>query len=254
MNNNNAFAITFERVLRGPPVELSDFEKEISRPMLLLDAEVDADVEDIIADAIMRRSCNPVCIHLRLKEGFQPQSTLTRNELYELSSLPCNLKARELARFYARIANLRSHIMQEQAQQQQQPQGNLNQQQPQGNLNQQQPQGNLNQQQQQQQQQTPDMLRLQRAYATQMEIVKNKQRENQEHLDRIMRAIVLHPDQDYRCIHPQLTNAELDALELQLADIMERGCASNQLRCMKITEAIIEQQLYEALMAELDAL
>lgn len=98
------------------------------------------------------------------------------------------------------------------------------------------------------------MLRLQRAYTTQMEIMQNKQRENQEHLDRIMRTIILNPDQDYRCIHPSVTVADVDALELQLADIMERGCASNQLRCMKIMEAIIEQQRYDALMAELNAL
>ena len=241
MNNmNNAIPIAelFAHVLHGPPAELEAFEKEISRPILLLNAEVDADVEDLIADAIMRRSCNPVCIHLRLKEGFQPQSTLTRNELYELSSLPCNLKARELAHFYARIANLRSHIMQEldaQAQPQTHAQSHA-------------------QSQTQTQSQNPDTQRLQRAYATQMEIMQNKQRENQEQLVRIMRTIVLNPDQDYRCIHPSVTVADVDALELQLADIMERGYASNQLRCMKIAEAIIEQQRYDALMAELNAL
>ena len=101
MQPNPNVAVLFTRVLRGDPVELDEFEKEISLPIMLLDAEMNADVEDIIVEAIMRRSCNPICIHLRLKYGFQPQTTLTRNQLQELSSLPCKVKARELARYQA---------------------------------------------------------------------------------------------------------------------------------------------------------
>jgi hypothetical protein len=222
-------------VLQGPPVELHEFEKEISRPIMLLDAEMNADVEHIIVEAIMRRSCNPICIHLRIKEGFQPHTTLTRNQLQELSSLQCEVKARELARFYARIATLQSRIMQEQearAQIQGSDQGQL-------------PQTMI---------QTHDNLRLQRAYTTQIENMRNKQRENRDHLDRIMRALVLTPDHDpeYRCIHPKLTSAELDALELQVQDILECGCATHELRCIKIQEAVMEHRICDALIEALE--
>ena len=231
MQPNPNVAVLFTRVLRGDPVELDEFEKEISLPIMLLDAEMNADVEDIIVEAIMRRSCNPICIHLRLKYGFQPQTTLTRNQLQELSSLPCKVKARELARFYARIANLRTRIMQERE----------------GQCPGQMPQWIL---------QTPDNPQLQHAYTTQMENMYNKQRENRDHLDRIMRALVLNPDhdQEYHCIHPKLTSAELDALELQVQDILECGCAAHELRCIKIQEAAMEHRICDALITELHAL
>ena len=93
--------------------------------------------------------------------------------------------------------------------------------------------------------------RLQRAYATEIETMHNKQRENQAHLDRMLHAIIAHPDSDARCIHEAVTPEDLDALDLQLHDIVERGCAANELRCLKITEAATELQKYEALMAEL---
>jgi Fe2+ transport system protein B len=234
MNHTN-IAQLFARVLQGPPVELDEFEKEISRPVMLLDAEMNADVEDIIVEAIMRRSCNPICVHLRIKEGFQPHTTLTRNQLQELSSLQCEVKARELARFYARIATLQSRIMQEQeAQAQAQAQCQL-------------PQTMI---------QTQDNPRLQRAYTTQIENMRNKQRENRDHLDRIMRALVLNQDHDpeYRCIHPKLTSAELDALELQVQDILECGCATHELRCIKIQEAAMEHRICDALIEALETM
>lgn len=233
MQSNPNVAVLFTRVLRGDPVELDEFEKEISRPIMLLDAEMNADVEDIIVEAIMRRSSNPICIHLRLNEGFQSQTTLTRKQLQELSSLQCKVKARELARFYARIANLQSRIMQEQ-EAQSQSQCQL-------------PQTMI---------QSHDNDGLQRAYTTQIENMRNKQRENRDHLDRIMRALVLKPDhdQEYRCIHPKLTSAELDALELQVQDILECGCTTHELRCVQIQEAVIEHRICDALIDELHAL
>ena len=235
MQPNPNVAVLFTRVLRGDPVELDEFEKEISRPIMLLDAEMNADVEDIIVEAIMRRSSNPICIHLRLNEGFQSQTTLTRNQLQELSSLQCKVKARELARFYARIANLQSRILQEQ-EAQSQIQGS-----DQGQL----PQTMI---------QSHDNEGLQRAYTTQIENMRNKQRENRDHLDRIMRALVLNPDhdQEYRCIHPKLTRAELDALELQVQDILECGCTTHELRCIQIHEAVIEHRICDALIEALE--
>ena len=239
----------FSDVLQGRPVELQEFENEISRPLLLIHSPMDKqsqnDIQDIIVDAIMRRSCNPIQIHLRLKQGFNPDATLNRSELHKLSSLffshnenhrdkhnhkaHCKTKARELANFYVRIANVRAHIMEEQR----------------------------HQQQPQQPQPHEAVLmgsKLQHSYALQKENMRNKQRENQEHFSRIMRTIILDPDSENRCIHPEIKEEDLDALELQVQDLIERGCAANELRCIKIMEAAIEQQKYDALIAELNAL
>lgn len=228
----------FAHVLQGDPVELDEFEKEISKPILMItDHELQTDIEDIIVDALMRRSYNPIRIHLRLKYGFNPDAILTQNELYVLSNLMFDSKtnkdsknnkeqqARELAGFYMRIANLRNRILHEQAEQGQN--------------------------------RRPHVAltgELQHAYATQMENMRNKQRENREHFDRIMRTLLLNPDQEYRSIHPNLTSAELDALELQVQDILECGCATHELRCIKLEEAAMEHQICDALIAELNAL
>jgi hypothetical protein len=227
-------AASFAHVLQGGPVELDEFEKEISRPLLMLDSSMDekmqTDIEDIIADALMRRSCNPIHIHLRLKQGFNPDATLTHRELHDMATLMFSDKAnqaRELARFYTRIANLRARIMQEQAtQSQSHPDQTM----------------------------CPINGRLQRAYAQQTENMHTKQRENRAHFERIMRTLVLNPDHEDRCIHPKLTNLELDALELQVQDILECGCATHELRRIKIVEAAIEEQTCDALIAELNAL
>ena len=113
------------------------------------------------------------------------------------------------------------------------------------------------QQPQQQQQQHEAVLmrsKLQHSYALQKKTMRDKQRENQEHFSRILQTIILDPDSENRRIHPEIKEEDLDALELQVQDILERGCAANELRCIKIMEAAIEQQKYDALIAELNAL
>ena len=236
--------LLFADALQGRPVELDEFEKEISRPLLMMDLPMDekmqTDVEDIIAEALMRRSCNPIHIHLRLKQGFNADATLTRRELNDISTMmfsdkanQCMIRARELAHFYVRIATLRARIKQEQEQEQEQEQTTQS--------------GSP-------QTMCPMNGRLQRAYAQQTENMRNKQRENQEHFNRIRQTLVLNPDHDYRCIHPQLTSPDLDALELQVQNILECGCATHELRRIKIVEAAIEEQTCDALIAELNAL
>ena len=207
--------------------ELHALETELSVPLLgmtsPMDAQTRSDMADLVVAALLQRSCNPIQMHLRLKKGFN--ATFAYDEL---NGLPTSAKevARELARFYVRIADLRARILQE-AQAQTQTQTQL------------QPNADA---------------RLQRAYAIQMENMHMKQRENQAQLDRIMRTIVSNPDSDARCIHEAVTLEDLDALDLQLQDVVERGCAANELRCLKITEAAIEQQKYEELVAKLNEL
>ena len=211
--------------------ELHALETELSVPLLgmtsPMDAQTQSDMADLVVAALLQRNCNPIQMHLRLKKGFN--ATFAYDEL---NGLPTSAKevAHELARFYVRIADLRARILQEaeaEAQTQTQTQTQL------------QPNADA---------------RLQRAYAIQMENMHMKQRENQAQLDRIMRTIVSNPDSDARCIHDAVTLEDLDALDLQLQDVVERGCAANELRCLKITEAAIEQQKYEGLVAELNEL
>jgi hypothetical protein len=211
--------------------ELRALETELSVPLLgmtsPMDAQTQSDMTDLVVAALLQRSCNPIQMHLRLKKGFN--ATFAYDEL---NGLPTSAKevAHELARFYVRIADLRARILQEaEAQAQAEAEAEA------------------------------DALpkadaRLQRAHAIQMENMHIKQRENQAQLDRIMRTIVSNPDSDARCIHEAVTLEDLDALDMQLQDVVERGCAANELRCLKITEAAIEQQKYEALVAELNEL
>jgi len=240
-------AVALADVAQGPPVELREFEKELSQALLLMDRVADTqtqhDIEDIITDALMRRSSNPIQIHLRLKKGFRPDAALTRSELDEVSSMwfyenPNKTKttktnetnARQLAQFYVRIATIRARIMEELANMQ-------------AHTHTQEPHDAI-----------ITVMHLQRAYATQIQNMQTKQRENQEQLARILRTIILDPDSDHHCIHPDVTDSDLDTLEQQVLDIAERGCASNQLRCAKIMEAAVEERLYNDLISELDAL
>ena len=229
MSRSRSIADAFAHVLQGGPVELRALETEISVPLLMgttppMDAQTRADIEDLLVDAILRRSGHPIQMHLRLRKGFN--ATFAYDELKQLPTSAKDV-ARELARFYVRVADLRARILQEmQAQAQAKAKTEA--------------------------QSLPTAeARLQRAYATEIETMHNKQRENQAHLDRMLHAIIAHPDSDARCIHEAVTPEDLDALDLQLHDIVERGCAANELRCLKIMEAATELQKYEALMAEL---
>jgi len=222
----------FVRVLQGGPDDLRALETEISVPLLMgthrMDAQTQADIEDLLVDAILRRNCNPIQMHLRLKKGFN--ATFAYDELNEL---PTSAKevARELARFYVRIADLRARILQEMQSEADADAATKSEAKTETN--------------------SKAESRLQRAYTIQLETMQNKQRENKAQLDRMLRAIVSNPDSDARCINEAVTLEDLDALELQLQDVVERGCAANELRCLKIREAEIELKKYEALMAEL---
>jgi len=224
----------FVRVLQGGPDDLRALETEISVPLLMdhhrMDAQTQADIEDLLVDANLRRNCNPIQMHLRLKKGFN--ATFAYDELNEL---PTSAKevARELARFYVRIADLRARILQEmQAEADADADAVTKSEAKTGTK-------------------SKAESRLQRAYTLQLETMQNKQRENKAQLDRMLRAIVSNPDSDARCINEAVTLEDLGALELQLQDVVERGCAANELRCLKIREAEIELKKYEALMAEL---
>ena len=61
-----------------------------------------------------------------------------------------------------------------------------------------------------------------------------------------MRALFLDGE-----IHPDLTEDDLPALELQVEHIAERGCAAQELRRVKIVEALLEQRRLDDLLNKL---
>lgn len=238
-------------LMLGAPTDLAGFERELmamtTTEQMALVAPLTAadvrDVEELIADALKRR-CNynngrkaALQMHLRLKNGANADTlAMTRCELAELAELvaakgAANAIAQRLANFYVRIAMLRARIeailrsssAADPAANPSNPGNPANPGNPvvQGNGN-----GKYEQQ-------------LLAAYAKNEESLREKRHQNQRELDRIMRAL------------GDITEADLPALETQVEHIAERGCIAQELRRVKIVEALLEQQRLDALLSQL---
>ena len=217
----------------GDPTDVAGFEKEISSQMahmLVADAR---DVEDLIADALKRRCCNSnnrkaaLHMHLRLKKGAIVDAPITRHEMADLAEMVAtkgapNAIVKRLANFYVRIAMLRAQI--EETRRSLDacctdiPIVNMN---------------------------NAHAKHLRAAHAKNEESLCEKRAQNQRELAQIMIALFLES-----AIHPALTEDDLPALETQAQHIAERGCATQELRRLKIMEAALEQQRLDELMAE----
>ncbi len=171
-------------------------------------------------------------MHLRLKMGANAEPhEMTRRELGELAELvaakgAANAIIQRLANFYARIAMLRARIEAILRSSSADPAVNPT---------------------------NPDVQGVQgveqqllAAYAKNEESLREKRDQNQRELDRIMRALFLDG-----AIHPDLTEADLPALETQVEHIAERGCTAQELRRVKIVEALLEQRRLGALLSKL---
>jgi len=229
----------------GAPTDLAGFERELmamtTTEQMALVAPLTAadvrDVEELIADALKRR-CNynndrkaSLHMHLRLKNGANADTlAMTRCELAELAELvaakgAANAIAQRLANFYVRIAMLRARIEAIlRSSSAADPAANP------GNPGNPVVQGNGNGKYEQQ---------LLAAYAKNEESLREKRHQNQRELDRIMRAL------------GDITEADLPALETQVEHIAERGCIAQELRRVKIVEALLEQQRLDALLSQL---
>lgn len=220
----------------GDPTDLAGFEKEISNQikntsrMLVADAR---DVEDLIADALKRRCCHSnnrkaaLHMHLRLKKGAIVDAPMTRHELADLAEMVAtkgapNSIVKRLANFYVRIAMLRAQI--------EETRRSCHTDIPIVNMN------------------NTHAKHLRAAHVKNEESLCEKRAQNQRELDRIIGALFLES-----AIHPALTEDDLPALETQAQHIAERGCATQELRRLKIMEAALEQQRLDELMAELNA-
>lgn len=223
------------------PIDVAEFDAlmssqiaNMSQPDLQLFAASAQDIEELIADALKRR-CGNHCgdalhMQLRLKKGANPDTEpIARNELADLAEMVAakgapNAIMKRLANFYVRIAKLRARIDEVRSQC--------------GNgigigigiaaIT----HGNGT---------NRDIKHLLAAHAKNEEGRLEKQNENQRELDRIAKAIV----------HPDLTEDDLPALEMQVEHIAERGCTTHELRRLKIVEAALEQQRYDELMERL---
>jgi hypothetical protein len=232
-------------LMLGPPTDVAGFEKELNAQIAAIAAAIasmtaaDArDIEELIADALKRRcSCKNGCrgamhMHLRLKTGAKTEpAEMTRRELAELADLvtakgAANAIVQRLANFYARIAMLRARI-----------EAILRSSSAANPVNPVNPdvQGNSKYEQQ-----------LLAAHAKNEESLREKCDRNRHELDRIMRALFLGDD-----IHPALTEDDLPALETQVEHIAERGCTAQELRRVKIAEALLEQRRLDALLNQL---
>ena len=240
-------------LMLGAPTDLAGFEKELMAMSMTgqmavasMTAADARDIEELIADALKRRcSCKNGCrgamhMHLRLKNGANADTlAMTRRELAELAELvaakgAANAIAQRLANFYVRIAMLRARIEAAHRSSSADPAN------PAANPGNPGNPGNpdvpVN----------PDVQgngkyvnQLLAAHAKNEESLREKRDQNQRELDRIMRAL------------GDITEADLPALETQVEHIAERGCIAQELRRVKIVEALLEQRRLDALLSQL---
>lgn len=210
-------------------VDIVEFEKE------MWDRDHPGDMEARIADALKRQGkhdrMTAIRMHLRLKNGANARlHAMTRHELADLvemfaSNDAVNAIVKRLATFYARIAQLRARIEEinstmagmdcctvDMSAIHPHPQNKHS-----------------------------NIEHLLAAYEKNEETRREKQNANQRELFRIMES----------SIHPDLTEDDLPALEMQVDRIVERGFAAEEMRRLKIVEAALEQQRLDELMDEL---
>lgn len=226
----------------GGLTDVAGFEKEMSRQMTAISqipAADSQDIEELIARALKRR-CNctndrkaSLHMHLRLKNGANADTVaMTRHELAELAETvaakgAANAIMKQLANFYVRIAMMQARIEAVRHSSCSSVAG-------------------LDAMMVAADSGSKYENRLLAEYAKNEETLREKRHQNQRELDRIMRALFLESD-----IHPDLTDDDLRGLELQVEHIAERGCTTQELRRLKIMEALLEQRQLDALLLRL---
>ena len=229
---NSSMHSNLASLVSNSPTDIPGFEKEISNQIASMSqmSESSNDIEELIVAALKRR-CNDrrtvLHAHLRLKNGANSEAcTMKRNELADLAEMVASKNAanpifQQLADFYMRIARLHNRI-----QQVRQPAMNPAMQLAEHNTS---------------------NRRLLASYAKNEENLHEKHRQNHRELDQIMQRLFL----ESADIHPELTHADLPALEMQVEHIAERGCAVHELQRLKIMEAILEEDRFNVLMTAL---
>ena len=233
MLNKSTMNSDFSNLVSNGPTDIPGFEKEISKQIASMSQMVESaqDIEELIVAALKRR-CNDrktvMHAHLRLKHGANEEAcTMTRTELAQLAEMVASKGAanaifKRLANFCMRIAGLRNRIER---------------------IRQCSPVMKLN-----------DIEgiydtsnhRLLAAYAKNEETMRERHTQNHRELDSIMQTLFLDSE-----IHPELTENDLTALEAQCEHIAERGCSVQELRRLKIMEALLEEERFNSLMKKI---
>ena len=237
MSNTNS---NFSNIIcMNDPTDISGFEKEISKHILLMSkmTENSHDIEELIIDALKRR-CNDrnaiMNAHLRLKHGIRSnECKISWNELTELAEIisfksHANAIIKRLANFYVQIAALCNRI--EHVKRMSNANANAK----------------TNETQFMHNDSNPKLLQ---AYAKNEENMREKYQQNQRDLDQIMQTLFLESQ-----IHPELVEDDLPVLKIRVEHIAERGCVLEELRRLKIIEALLEEKRYNELMQELKTL
>lgn len=218
------------------PTDISGFEKEISKQIMSISKMIEnsTDVEELIVDAFKRR-CNDrktiMHAHLRLKHGATSnECTMSWNELTELAEMiafkgNANAIIKRLANFYVRIAALCNRIE---------------------HVRHSFPSLNIHENPSMHNASNPKLLS---AYQKNEENMREKHHQNHRELDQVMQTLFIESE-----IHPELVEDDLPALEKHVECIAERGCTLEELRRLKIIEALLEEQTYNQLMHDLKTL
>lgn len=224
----------FSSMLSDGPIDISGFEKEIGKQIASISQMTESaqDIEELVVAALKRR-CNDrktvMHAHLRLKNGIKSGAcAMTLNEVADLADAVASKGAvnaifHRLANFYMRVASLQNRIE------------HVRRCSPVIDI-----EGVHN---------DTSNPRLMRSYEKNQESLREKHHQNQRDLDRIMQTLFLNSE-----IHPELTENDLTALETQVEHIAERGCTVQELRRLKIMEALLEDDRFNALMKQLAAL
>jgi hypothetical protein len=227
----------FSNLIQNGPTDVAGFEREISKQIASMSQMVDSlhDIEELIVAALKRR-CNDrrtvMHAHLRLKNGAKSGAcAMTWNEVADLAETvapkgAANAIFHRLANFYMRIASLQNRIE------------HVRRCSPVVNTIE---LGGMHDS-----TSNPGLLT---AYAKNEETLREKHHQNQRDLDRVMQTLFLDSE-----IHPDLTQTDLPVLEAQVNHIAERGCTVQELRRLKIMEALLEEDRFDALMKQLAAL
>ena len=214
------------------PIDAVEFEKEMHALVQRPGVEAQ-DLENYISNALKRQGKNDrmtaIHMHLRLKNGANARPhAMNRHELTDLvemfaSTGAANTIVKRLANFYARIAQLRARIEQINSTLSGMDLDNCG--------------VDINAI----HCKNGNMDHLLTAYAKNEEKRREKHKENKCKLARIMES----------AIHPDLTEDDLRALEIQVDHIVERGFTTEEMRRLQIIEAALEQQRLDELLDEL---
>lgn len=214
-------------------LDLVAFEREMHGRMAHPNHD-NHDLEAQIADALTREGKNDrmstISMHLRLKYGANARPrAMSRRELADLVEMFASSEAAStiisrLANFYARIAILRARIVEINSTISGMDLANC------GGVD-------INAI----HSKNGNMDRLIALYTKNEEKRREKQNTNQRELARIMES----------AIHPDLTETDLRALEIQVDHIVERGFSAEEMRRLQTIEAALEQKRLNELLDEL---